>query len=377
MVILLTICIVRLFIWDIRLDSRRFKMKRLQMIPLFIVSVVLSTGCNRKPESSSATVVSIDPVKLQMFQPLPASMPSGANPITDAKVLLGRMLYFEPRLSKSQKISCNSCHLLDQYGVDGQPTSDGHNGKLGDRNSPTVYNAAGHFVQFWDGRAANVEEQAKGPVMNPVEMAMPSERQVVAVLKSMPEYVKAFQRAFPGESNPISFQNMALAIGAFERNLVTPSRWDKFLRGDAQALTDEEKAGFNVFMETGCQGCHAGAYVGGQMYERLGMVKPYPDTTDPGREKVTKEESDRMVFKVPGLRNVAETKPYYHNGKVETLEQAVSRMAEYQLGKNLTEEQVHSIIAWLKTLTGEIPADYVKMPVMPENTAKTPKPNLD
>jgi cytochrome c peroxidase len=113
------------------------------------------------------------------------------------------------------------------------------------------------------------------------------------------------------------------------------------------------------------------------MYERLGMVKPYPDTTDPGREKVTKEESDRMVFKVPGLRNVAETKPYYHNGKVETLEQAVSRMAEYQLGKNLTEEQVHSIIAWLKTLTGEIPADYVKMPVMPENTAKTPKPNLD
>jgi cytochrome c peroxidase len=213
--------------------------------------------------------------------------------------------------------------------------------------------------------------------MNPVEMAMPSERQVVAVLKSMPEYVIAFQKAFPGEKDSISYENMALAIGAFERNLVTPSRWDRFLRGDSQALTDEEKAGFNEFMETGCQGCHSGAYIGGQMYERLGMVKPYPDTSDPGREKVTKDESDRMVFKVPGLRNIVETRPYFHNGKVETLEQAVSRMAEYQLGKNLTEEQVHSIIAWLKALTGAIPAEYVEMPILPKSTAKTPKPGLD
>jgi cytochrome c peroxidase len=352
-------------------------MKGLLMITAAIAAVVLSAGCNRKPESSSVTVVSIDPIKLQMFRPLPESIPSNANPITDEKVLLGRMLYFEPRLSKGQALSCNSCHLLDQYGVDGQPTSDGHKGKLGDRNSPTVYNAAGQFVQFWDGRAADVEEQAKGPVMNPVEMAMPSERQVVAVLKSMPEYVDAFQRAFPGEKNPISYGNMALAIGAFERNLVTPSRWDKFLQGDSKALTDEEKAGFNEFMETGCQGCHSGAYIGGQMYQRLGIAKPYPDTSDPGREKVTKDESDRMVFKVPGLRNITETKPYYHNGKVETLEQAVSRMAEYQLGKNLTGEQVHSIITWLKALTGEIPAEYVKMPVLPKSTAKTPRPDLD
>ena len=172
------------------------------------------------------------------------------------------MLYYEPRLSKSQEISCNSCHLLDQYGVDGQPTSDGHKGQAGDRNSPTVYNAAGHFVQFWDGRAADVEEQAKGPVMNPVEMAMPSEKQVIAVLKSMPEYVDAFKKAFPGEKDPISYENMAKAIGAFERKLITPSRWDKFLRGDSQALTNEEKAGFNVFMETGCQACHSGAISG-------------------------------------------------------------------------------------------------------------------
>jgi cytochrome c peroxidase len=352
-------------------------MKRLRIIPITVAAVVFIIGCSKRPDSASIANVSIDRVKLQMFQPLPESMPSGTNEITDAKVMLGRMLYYEPRLSKSQEISCNSCHLLDKYGVDGQPTSDGHKGKLGDRNSPTVYNAAGHFVQFWDGRAADVEEQAKGPVMNPVEMAMPSEKRVITVLKSMPEYVDAFQKAFPGDKTPISYENMTRAIGAFERKLVTPSRWDKFLRGDSQALTDEEKAGFNVFMETGCQGCHSGTYIGGQMYEKLGLVKPYPETADPGREDVTKDEADRMVFKVPGLRNVAKTKPYYHNGKVETLEQAVSRMAEYQLGKNLTEAQVRSIITWLNALTGEIPAEYVKMPVLPKSTAKTPKPDLD
>jgi len=336
---------------------------------------MLSAGCGKKIETSRTTSVSINPARLQSFQPLPEAVTSSTNPITDEKVSLGRMLYYEPRLSKSQEISCNSCHLLDKFGVDGQPTSDGHKGKVGDRNSPTVYNAAGHFAQFWDGRAADVEEQAKGPVMNPVEMAMPSEKQVVAVLKSIPEYVDAFKRAFPGEKDPISYGNMAKAIGAFERKLITPSRWDRFLRGDSQALTNEEKIGFNVFMETGCQVCHAGTYLGGNMYQKLGAARPWPDTSDIGREKVTKSEADRMMFKVPGLRNIAETKPYYHNGKVETLEQAVSRMAEYQLGKNLTNEQVNSIVTWMKALTGEMPAEYVKPPAMPKSTSKTPKPD--
>jgi cytochrome c peroxidase len=286
------------------------------------------------------------------------------------------MLYYEPRLSKGQDISCNSCHLLDKYGVDNQPTSDGHKGQKGDRNAPTVYNAAGHFVQFWDGRARDVEEQAKGPVMNPVEMAMPSEKQVVAVLKSMPEYVDAFKKAFPGDKNPVGIENMAKAIGAFERKLITPSRWDRFLRGDTQALTNEEKTGFNVFMETGCQICHAGAYLGGEQYQELGAAKPYPDTADTGREKVTKNQADRMVFKVPGLRNIAETKPYFHNGKVETLEQAVSRMAEYQLGKSLSDGQVRSVVTWMKALTGKIPTEYIKEPVLPQSTNRTPNPEL-
>jgi cytochrome c peroxidase len=346
------------------------------LVCIVIAAIFVGVSCSKKPESPSVIAVNIDPAALKIFQPLPESVPSTSNPVTDEKVTLGRMLYYEPRLSKSQEISCNSCHLLDRYGADAQPTSDGHRGKVGDRNSPTVYNAAGHFVQFWDGRAESVEEQAKGPVLNPVEMAMPSEKQVITVLKSMPEYVEAFKKAFPEEKEPISYENVARAIGAFERKLITPSRWDKFLAGDSQALTNEEKAGFNLFMETGCQACHAGTYLGATTYQILGMVKPWPDTSDPGREKVTKSESDRMVFKVPGLRNVAETQPYYHNGKVERLEQAVSRMAEYQLGKTLNDEQIRSIVTWLKALTGVIPAEYIQKPVLPQSTSKTPKPDL-
>jgi cytochrome c peroxidase len=336
--------------------------------------LVVCASCSKRPGDSKVAGIEIASADLKMFQPLPQSVPSDSNQITDEKVSLGRMLYFEPRLSKGQKISCNSCHSLDKYGVDGQETSDGHKGQRGNRNAPTVYNAAGHFVQFWDGRAANVEEQAKAPVMNPVEMAMPSEKRVIAVLKSMPEYVQAFQKAFPGEKDPVNYENMAKAIGAFERKLITPSRWDKFLQGDSQALNNDEKTGFLDFMQAGCQACHAGAYLGGNMYQKLGLVKAWPDASDVGREEITKNEADRMVFKVPGLRNVAQTMPYFHNGKVATLEQAVSNMAEYQLGKKMANWEVRSTVRWLKTLTGEVPAEYIKEPVLPKSTAATPKP---
>jgi cytochrome c peroxidase len=342
------------------------------MIALAVLFSV--AGCTKETKTPAEKTVTIDPVSLKLFKPLPATMPSDANPITDAKANLGRMLYYETRLSKSQEISCNSCHMLDQYGVDSQQTSDGHKGLKGDRNSPTVYNAAGHFVQFWDGRAADVEGQAKGPVMNPIEMAMPSEKQVIFTLTSMPEYLDAFKKAFPDEKNPVSYENMARAIGAFERKLVTPSRWDKFLEGDSNALTNEEKAGFNEFMAAGCQACHFGAYLGGSSFQKLGAAKPWPDVTDPGREKVTKQEADRLIFKVPGLRNIEKTKPYYHSGKIESLEEAVSRMAEYQLGKTLAESQVKSIVTWLKSLTGALPAEYIKPPVLPKSTPRTPKP---
>jgi cytochrome c peroxidase len=352
-------------------------MKRQLVAPLMAatLAVVLFSACGKKAGPSEP--VTVNPAQLELFQPLPDAMLSAANPLTDEKIALGRMLYYETRLSKGQELACNSCHKLNSYGVDGEPTSEGHKGQRGDRNSPTVYNAAGHFVQFWDGRAADVEAQAKGPVMNPVEMAMPAEKQVVAVLKSMPEYVDAFKKAFPGEKDPVTYDNMAKAIGAFERKLVTPSRWDKFLRGDQAALTNVEKAGFNDYMDTGCQTCHAGTYLGGNQYQRLGAVKPWPDTSDPGREKVTKNEADRMVFKVPGLRNIEKTGPYFHNGKVATIEEATSLMAEYQLGKTLSPEKTNSIVVFLKSLTGDLPVEYIQRPDLPKSTSKTPKPVLD
>jgi cytochrome c peroxidase len=302
----------------------------------------------------------LEEAQLSAFAPLPA--PPGA---AQAQVKLGRMLYYETRLSKGQDLSCNSCHDLEKYGVDGERTSEGHLKQRGDRNSPTVYNAAAHFVQFWDGRAPDVEAQAKGPVLNPVEMAMPGEQAVVAVLESIPEYVTAFQQAVPGEQKPVSYDNMAKAIGAFERGLMTPSRWDKFLGGDTAALTAAEQGGARTFINAGCGSCHAGALLGGHIYQKIGAMRPYPDTSDPGRFKVTKAERDRMMFKVPSLRNVAKTAPYFHNGKIGGLEQAVAEMAVYQLGRQMTADEVASIVTFLNTLTGEIPAEYIRKPELP------------
>ena len=241
----------------------------------------------------ASAAVDVDPAKLKMFAPLPEVMTAPKNPVTEAKVTLGRMLYYEARLSKNHDVSCNSCHLLDRYGVDQQQVSDGHRGQKGTRNAPTVYNAAGHFVQFWDGRAPDVEEQAKGPVLNPVEMAMSSEKDVVAVLKSMPEYVATFKKAFPGQADPVTFDNTARAIGAFERKLVTPSRWDKFLKGDKAALSEAEKAGFNRFVDAGCAMCHAGSHLGANSFQKLGLVKPWTHLSDLGRYAVSKQEIGR------------------------------------------------------------------------------------
>jgi len=328
-------------------------------------------ACSSRPPSST----SIDPAKLAMFAPLVAIAAPGNGPLSEDKIALGRMLYYDTRLSKSQKISCSSCHTLTEYGVDHQATSSGHNGQKGDRNSPTVYNAAAHFAQFWDGRAPDVEQQAKGPVLNPVEMAMPSEKEVVAVLKSMPEYVAAFKKAFPEQKDPVTYDNMGKAIGAFERNLTTPALWDQFLKGDQNALSPAEKAGFNEFANAGCPTCHAGRLLGGNMFQKAGVAKPWWDTTDSGRYKVTKNETDKFVFKVPSLRNIEKTAPYFHDGKTATLREAIAKMGEYQVGRRLTDAQIQSIQTWMASLTGEIPADYIKEPVLPRSTSRTPKPS--
>ncbi len=323
----------------------------------------------------AAATGDIDPSRLTAFQPLPEVIENPKNPITPEKVALGRQLYFDKRLSKNHDVACNSCHDLKTFGVDNKRTSEGHRHQLGERNSPTVYNAAGHFAQFWDGRAADVEQQATMPITNPVEMACPDEKYVVKIVGSIPEYVAQLKKIFPDEKDPVTLVNVGKAIGAFERGLVTPSRWDKLLKGDKAALTADEKAGFNAFVDAGCITCHSGVYVGGQTYQKLGLLKPWPSQTDPGRMKETKNEADRMMFKVPGLRNVEKTGPYFHDGSVDSLEEATKLMATHQLGKELTDAQVKSIVTWMKTLTGEVPESYIAMPTLPASSKTTPKPD--
>ncbi|HCO39254.1 MAG: cytochrome-c peroxidase [Aquificota bacterium] len=300
------------------------------------------------------------------------------NPVTQQKVELGRMLYHDPRLSKSGLISCNTCHNLASGGVDNLPTSIGHKWQMGPVNAPTVYNAAFHIAQFWDGRAKDLEEQAKGPILNPKEMAMPSEEEAVKRIASIPQYRELFAKAFPGEKEPITYDNIAKAIAAFERTLLTPSRFDKFLMGDTKALTAEEKKGLKLFIEKGCASCHNGVALGGTMFQKMGIVKPYNSTSPAkGRYDVTKKPEDMYVFKVPSLRNVERTAPYFHDGQVWSLEEAVRIMADIQLGVQLKDDEVRAIVAFLKSLNGEIPKHALTLPVLPPSTEKTPKPSFD
>jgi cytochrome c peroxidase len=310
----------------------------------------------------------------QIFGVLPAEAPNPANPITDAKVELGRLLYFDPRLSKSQVISCNTCHQLEHFGVDNQPTSLGHKGQRGARNSPSVYNAAFHVAQFWDARATDVEEQAKGPVLNPVEMAMPDPDHVVAVLRSIPGYAPLFATAFPEAQDPITYDNFARAVGAFERKLTTPSRFDAFLGGKLDALSDAEAAGLAKFIELGCPACHAGPTVGGLMLQRLGLVNAY-ETKDRGRFEATRKERDKHFFKVPSLRNSAKTGPWFHDGGIQSLHEAIRLMAWHQLGRKLEPADVASIAAFLSALTGEPDATYIAAPKLLPSGPTTPKPD--
>jgi cytochrome c peroxidase len=306
-----------------------------------------------------------------VFAPLPDEVANPENPVTDAKVVLGRTLYFDPRLSKNHDISCNSCHPLGRFGADGESTSPGHRGQRGGRNSPTVYNAAVHLAQFWDGRAADVEAQAKGPILNPIEMAMPSEAAVLDVLDSIPGYAPLFAAAFPDTAEPITYDNLARAIGAFERRLLTPTRFDAFLSGDAEALREDEVRGLEAFLDTGCTMCHQGVGVGGGMYQKLGLVRPYP-TEDVGRAAVTGNDAEKHFFKVPSLRNIAETAPYFHDGSIATLDEAIRTMAAIQLGRDLSPEQVRRIGVFLEALTGEL---HAETPKLPESGPETPAPD--
>jgi cytochrome c peroxidase len=250
----------------------------------------------------------------------------------------------------------------------------GHVGPRGRRNSPTVYNAGGFVAQFWDGRSPDVEDQSKQPILNPVEMAMPDAARVVRTLRAIPGYVASFEEAFPGSDPAVTYENMALAIGAFERGLVTPGPFDAFLRGEADALAPAQKHGFRRFVELGCAGCHNGPALGGQTFEAIGHIRPYPDQSDQGRFEVTGAEADRMRFRVPGLRNVVKTAPYYHDGSIAELVEAVRSMATHQLGIDLAEPDLGAVLAFLDALTGRLPLDYVSKPELPPDGEAMPGP---
>lgn len=341
------------------------------LVPALVAATALATTL-----AGAARADALRDAALETFKPLPSTIPAVKdNPVTPAKIALGKALFFDPRLSASGVFSCYSCHNLTTGGDDNMETSVGHGWQKGPRNAPTALNAVLNEAQFWDGRAEDLKAQAKGPVQAGVEMANTPEN-VVVTLNSMPQYVDWFKGAFPGEADPVNFDNMAKAIEAFEATLITPAPFDAWLNGDDNALSADAKAGLQLFMDKGCSSCHSGINVGGHGYYPFGLVeKPGAEVLPPGdkgRFKVTETASDEYVFRAAPLRNVALTAPYFHSGKVWDLHVAVEIMAESQLGEALKPEETGQIVAFLDSLTGTMPE--VTLPVLPAETADTPRP---
>ena len=298
----------------------------------------------------------------RLFSPVPTRMDGSRPAPTPAQIDLGRVLFYEKQLSQNNTMSCNSCHdLRFGYGADGRPTSPGAVSGRGTRNAPTVYHAALHQSQFWDGRSPDVEDQAQFPVLNVVEMAMPSPAEVEKRLRASLEYEKLFRAAFPQDPNPVRWPRVLQAIGAFERGLVTPSPFDRYLEGEEQVLDSSQSRGLEHFLRLGCADCHNGPALGGLNLHKLGRKQPFA-SQDRGRFTVTHKASDDGVFKVPSLRNVCETAPYFHDGGVRKLEEAVGLMAKHECGQNLTPQQLGELCDFLTSLTGQIPLDYVRSP---------------
>jgi cytochrome c peroxidase len=305
-----------------------------------------------------------------IFGPLPQVMTSEKNPITPEKVKLGKILFYETRISVDGTVSCARCHPISLYAADGLRKAIGNNSKVNPRNSPTIFNAAGQISAHWIGNRKDVEDQARQSVIGPPSFGMPSYEAVGKKLKEIKGYVELFKKAFPIDNDPVTVDNFAKAIGAFERTLVTPSGFDAFFKGDIAALNGQEKRGLRTYMETGCVMCHFGPYVGGQVYQKSGIFEPYwkytkSELIDEGRFTVTRNDVDKYVFKVPVLRNVAKTSPYFHDGSVDKLEDAVWIMGKIQLGKDLNKSQGEEIVTFLKSLTGKIPEDALKVPLLP------------
>lgn len=326
-----------------------------------ILSLTLAVAASIAGSGAAYGMDSKEPIQ-------PIAVAKTKNP---ALAELGKKLYFDPRLSKSGFISCNSCHNLSMGGTDNLKTSIGHNWSQGPINSPTVLNSSMNVAQFWDGRAADLKAQAGGPIANPGEMGFTHEL-AVGVLQSIPAYVAEFKTAFGADK--VTIDEVTTAIAAFEETLVTPnSRFDKWLRGDKKVLDANEVAGYRLFKESGCVACHNGPAVGGNTFQKMGVVEPYKTNSKAeGRSAVTGKDVDRFNFKVPTLRNVELTYPYFHDGEAATLKEAVDTMGRLQLGKKFTDDENSKIVAFLKTLTGEQPS--FKMPTLPPSSDKTPRP---
>ena len=338
--------------------------------------LLTSTTALALASGSAALASELRNEALDLFAPLPSTIPAVKdNPITPAKIDLGKALFFDPRMSASGVFSCNSCHNLATGGDDNMPTSIGHGWQKGPRNSPTVLNSVFNEAQFWDGRAPDLAEQAKGPVQAGVEMAN-TPQNVIATLNSMPQYVDWFQASFPAEADPVTFDNFAKAIEAYEATLITPAPFDAWLNGDDAAMTDVQTAGLELFIEKGCASCHNGINLGGNGYYPFGLIeKPGADILPPddkGRFAVTETADDEYVFRASPLRNIDQTAPYFHSGLVWDLKTAVQIMGESQLGEDLTDDEAAKITAFLVSLTGEMPE--VVYPVLPAETAETPRP---
>lgn len=333
-------------------------MKKLASV-LALIALVVS-GCGNQKTQNEQKISEADQQLLSSAQRYFSQLPEPADPNTPL-ALLGKKLYYETALSANGQMSCNTCHPIATYGVDNLPTSPGHDGSLGTRNSPTTFNAYFHTTQFWDGRSPDLADQAKGPVLNPIEMGLQEPVDVEKILQSSEAYVAMFKEAFPDEDQPVTFDNFAIAIAEFESTLATPAAFDAFLDGAIAELNHDQKTGLSLFMETGCIACHIGPGLGGNMMQRFGLVHgPYWEFTgsqnqDLGKQEVTGSEADANVFKSPSLRNIEKTAPYFHDGSVESLEEAIRIMAYTQLGRELSKEEIDKMVAFFRSLTGEIP----------------------
>lgn len=336
-------------------------------------AALVAVACASAPTADDAALLARAQA---LFKPLPADAGTPERPLSKERIELGRILFFEPRLAVDDRISCATCHQPSFYGAEPLAVSMGPSGKLLPRNTPTIFNTALQFVQHYGGNRSDVEDQAVRALPSPFAYQQKDLKAAEEKLRSLPGYRPLFERAFPGEADPVTVKNLGLAIGAYERVLITPAPFDKFLKGDTGALSAQAKRGLDKFMVTGCSGCHNGVLLGGQTYQKFGITADYWTLTgskpndvhkgiDKGRFQDTRQEADAFMFKVQQLRNVAVTPPFFHDGSVAKLDDAVRIMAKLQLGRDLPAADIADIVAFLESLTGEIPANFATAPVLP------------